>query len=112
MQAHLAEALPDEMQGLIEEMTPKAEPWQIEAVERLYVSPVTGDIAEDDDEAYGRYRLVIDGVTVRFDEDMDEITVTVEGRLPEAMARTLLDELKGKLSSIEETPYKVSRIDL
>lgn len=111
MQHHLAEALPDDMQYLIEEMTPKSEPWQIEAVERLYVSPLTGEQAHGDEEEYGRYRLDIDGVTVRFDEGMDEIAMTVEGCLPESITRSLVGELKEKLSSIEQTPYKVSRVD-
>ena len=92
-------------------MTPNVTDEQIEEIETLYQSPLDGALAIADDETYGRYRLSIDDVTVRFDEAMYGVTVTVEGKLPDSKVNSILSQLKQKLASIEKTSYKTTRID-
>lgn len=111
IEEHLAEVFPDEMQDMIDEFTPKAAAWQTEAVKELYQSLHEDLSAQEDEDIFGRYRLVVDGVAVRIDEDIDEITVTVEGQLPEPLVQVILSRLKDKLSALEETPYRVKRIN-
>lgn len=106
-QEELASVLADTGIDGIEGTLPKADPEQVEAIKSLYCSPFTGDIAEVDDENYARYRLKIEGITVRFDEDTYGITVTIEGELPRSVEGELLNELSKKLSQIDRSPYKI-----
>ena len=103
----LAELPPDLVSGL----TPKASNDQMGQIKNLYQSPFTNDVATEDDEQCGRYRLEIQGTTVRFDEDMYSIVVTVEGDLPAETIEVILSNLKNRLSTIENTTYTVTQID-
>ena len=108
---HLAETLEGIPDEIIAEMTPNVIDRQIEEIENLYRSPFGGSLAIEDDENYGRYRLSIDEVIVRFDESMYGVTVTVEGELPDSKTDSLLSQLKQRLESIEQTEYKTTTIE-
>ena len=82
----------------------------IEQIESLYKSPFTDNAAVEDEEEFGRYRLDVQGTTVRFDEDMDRIVVTIEGQLPAEVVNEIVAQLKEKLSRLEDTAYTVTRV--
>ena len=107
----LTETLKDIPDDIIAEMTPNVTDRQIEEIENLYRSPFDSALAIEDEENYGRYRLPVDDVTVRFDEDMYGVTVTVEGELPESKTKAILSQLKQRLASIENTAYKLTSVD-
>ena len=69
---------------------------------------VDGSLATADEEHFGRYRVSVDGVTVRFDEGMHGVTVTIEGELPQGTTNSILSQLKQKLTSIEQAEYKTT----
>ena len=100
--------LPDEV---ISELSPEATNRQIEQLPFLYQSPFDGSVATEDEENHGRYRLVLGATTVRFDEDMYGVTVTVEGELPDTLTNQLLHDLQQRLTNIENSKYVVAAID-
>ncbi len=108
---HLKETFNDFSDDIIAEMTPNVTDQQIEEIEQLYKSPFDGSLAIEDEEHYGRYRHSIDEVTVRFDEDMYGVTVTIEGDLPANKTEFILSQLKQRLATIESTKYKTTPIN-
>ena len=84
---------------------------QIEEIENLYCSPFDNSIGVEDEEGFWRYRILVNDVTVRFDEDMFGVTVTVEGDLPAKSTDALVSQLQQKLESIETTAYKIISIE-
>ena len=55
------------------------------------------------------HRITIDGVIVRYVED-ELVTLTIEGELPQHVLNALIDDLRTKLSAIENTEYRVTRL--
>ena len=85
--------------------------WKIRNSSRtLYQSPFSDDIALRDAEEFGRYRLDVDGTTVRFNESICNVTVTVEGHLSAEVMSEILTNLQNRLSSVEGSPYIATRI--
>jgi hypothetical protein len=80
-------------------------------IKKLYSSPFSDDLALEDEEEYGRYRLNVDGTTVRFDEDTYSVTVTVEGQLSAEASDAILTNLQNRLSAVEGVPYTIAKID-
>ena len=107
----LDDTLSDLPADLVSELTPNASNEQVGQIKTLYQSPFTNAIAIEDDENCGRYRLDIEGTTVRFDEDMYSIVVTVEGHLPTKTIDAVLSNLQNRLSDIENTTYTLTHID-
>lgn len=102
----LPEGMSDEMADIMSTATPT----QIKQVRDLYRCPFTGNAAQDDEEEYNRFYLAVDGVVVRFDEEMHGITLTIEGDLPASVAHRIIDQVQGQLSAIEGAPYKVTEL--
>lgn len=111
MEDDLQEALADLPSDLVAELTSTPSDEQFAQLDTLYQSPFSDDIAVEDDDLPRRYRLVIDGTTVRFDEDSYDIVVTVEGQLPATTIDVILSNLRKRLSDIENTHFTVTRID-
>ncbi|MGH1340264.1 MAG: hypothetical protein ACRBN8_01840 [Nannocystales bacterium] len=61
--------------------------------------------ADEDSDEFGIHRISVEGVVVRFNEGQLDVTMTVEGTLPETTAQGLADELERKLAALERTPY-------
>ncbi len=59
------------------------------------------------DYLYGKHRIEIDGVMVRYKEGHNEIIVTVEGDLPETTISALKYYGLEVFSALEEVPYKI-----
>ena len=95
---------------IISEMSVSASNDEKAQIKTLYQSPFSDAIALEDDEEFGRYRLDVNGTTVRFDETHYHVTVTVEGNLPDDVESALITNLQNRLSSIEGSPYIVTRV--
>jgi hypothetical protein len=55
------------------------------------------------------YRIIVDGVVVRFVQDMASIQLAVEGNLPQKIIDTITSELRGKMATLENTLYELKR---
>ncbi len=76
----------------------------------LYNPPVPhGKISTNEDE-FRVYRIVVNGVTVRYVEDSWFIRITVEGDLPASTTETLTSDLLNKLSALEKVSYELIRL--
>lgn len=71
-----------------------------------YQLPVPHEIVEQPEDSFRRYRIAVDDVIVRFDEDYFDITVTVEGTLPEDMLDRIRRHGVETFSRLEGVPYK------
>ena len=56
------------------------------------------------------FRIRIDGIVVRYVEEMHAIQMTVEGNLPQASVQVLESDLLTKLSALENAPYETKRL--
>ena len=65
---------------------------------------VSENILEDDEEDFNTHRIRVDGVTVRYVEDMYEILLTVEGDLPQEVIEVLKTDVVDKLAALERSP--------
>lgn len=73
---------------------------------RRYAPPVEHrPVEEDEDAPVGTSRITLDGVTVRYVEGFSEVRITVEGALPPEIIRELVEDARGKLETLERTPY-------
>ncbi len=61
--------------------------------------------ADEDSDEFDVHRVSIEGVVVRFNEARTDVTMTIEGTLPETTVQALADELERKLAALERTPY-------
>ena len=89
-----------------------AEP-NMAAFESLYTPGIRHEIVQrdpEDENDWRSNRIIVDGVTVRFTEDMDHLTVTVEGDLPKSAVQAMAVELQQKLTLIENADCEVTWI--
>jgi hypothetical protein len=82
---------------------------QLEQYENLYLSPIDGLPAVEDEDHYGRHRWEIEGTVIRIDEDMRAVTMTVEGELNPDKVNLALETLKVRLGIVENHKYVYSR---
>ncbi|MBB6523010.1 hypothetical protein [Pseudoteredinibacter isoporae] len=78
----------------------------IELLKEIYRPPVTHVELEQYEDEYGTYRILVEGVVVRYVEDFYGIQVTIEGSLSENIIKTLTDDLVKKLEKLENTQYE------
>ena len=115
----------ESLKALVGEITDR----QVALIEDLYLSPfgpekartrellVSDDNDEEEeeedeefgDEEYNRYRLEIQGVTVRFDENDQRIAIMIEGPLPAEIVSPLLANVRDRLSEIVKAPCALTR---
>ena len=76
-------------------------------IEQLYTPPLPHELLPDVEDENDVYRLLIEGILVRYVETRGAIKVTVEGELPEATLKILQDDLCEKLSLLENTECEV-----
>ncbi len=95
----------------LSELFPKVSSDQMDQIKTLYQSPFSVEVAVGDEEIDSRYRLEADGVTVRFDEELYGITMTVEGRLSRDKINAILSSLQARLSAVEGIGFTVSPIE-
>ena len=73
-----------------------------ELIPDLYSPGVADDVLPQQEDQYNVFRVEVDGVVVRYVEDMRTIQVTVEGELPGRTVQALKDDLVGKLVLLEQ----------
>lgn len=78
--------------------------------EARFTPPIPHRRLEPDPDAYRVHRIEVDGVTVRFVEDMEEIAVTVEGKLGDDLLTALERYGIETYSALEGVPYKSIRL--
>ena len=59
---------------------------------------------------YRVFRIMVNGVLVRFVEDSHRVQMTVEGILPQSTADLLASDVRDKLASLENTRYELRQI--
>ena len=98
----------EEFEGELESVfQPPRDP---DLLEQLYRPPCDFDpIPEGDPEDFNSFRISIEGVILRFVEDMDTVQLTVEGELPESTVKTVVEDVKEKLEKLERAPYLTKR---
>lgn len=75
----------------------------LELASRLY-SPAIAHTASGDDDSHDTIRITVDGVIVRYVHTMGAVQMTVEGELPAATVDALAEDLRAKLSALENAP--------
>jgi hypothetical protein len=70
--------------------------------------PVAKESNEDGD--WREKRITVDGVCIRFVDELDSVAVTVEGDLPKTQIDWIAEELSQKLSRVENAPCVVNWI--
>jgi hypothetical protein len=71
---------------------------------------VEGDVECDND--WRTTRIMLDGVCVRFVDDLYRLCVTVEGKLPQETLEALSAELTRKLGLVERAPCEVKWLEV
>ena len=77
---------------------------------RLYKPPVTHEELASSEDEHNVHRIKVEGVVVRYVEDMDSIQMTVEGKLPQKTMDALTRDLLDKLSALENAPCELIRL--
>ncbi|QDV45288.1 hypothetical protein Enr13x_51640 [Stieleria neptunia] len=90
-----------------------AEP-NMEAYDALYKPPVPHSPVDQDPENEDGWRtkkVTIEGVPVRYTDEMEHLTVTIEGDLPKTIVDSLAKDLCSKLALVENTDCRIKWID-
>lgn len=87
----------------------KPDPILLARLYRPEVDHAPEQLEDEDSGQYGVYRIVVDGVIVRYVEDFHSIAVTVEGRLPESTLDRLISDLVSKLTRLEGAEFVAHR---
>ena len=65
--------------------------------------------ALEDEEECNRFRFQANNATVRIDEDMYGVTVTIEGEIASTETSLILEKFRDRLTNIESANYVVNR---
>ena len=79
------------------------------AYQSRYTPPIDHDVIPNVE--YRSHKISIDGVIVRYEEGGYDITVTVEGELPESVIATLKAHGLAAFSKLEATTYKIVELE-
>lgn len=80
------------------------------AYESLYQPPVTTALPMEDPDDSRAVRVVVDGVTVRFNDKGSEVVITIEGALPTNIADVIVEDCRSKLERVERSSIRAIRI--
>ncbi|MGK7873956.1 MAG: hypothetical protein AB4426_11790 [Xenococcaceae cyanobacterium] len=75
----------------------------IDLINNLYSPEIPHQQIPDKDDEYGVYRISIDGIIVRYVEELFAVQVTVEGHLPEKLIEIIKSDMLKKISILENT---------
>lgn len=104
---HMPESYKKDIEQLKEDL--RCEP-DIESFKRLYIPPL--DFTEDDGEYdFNTVAILIDGIKIRYVDNMKDIQVYVEGILPNEKLTILQNDLKDKLSRIENAECIICEVE-
>ncbi len=85
-------------------------PLDLELFDHLYKPTVAHEVVVKSEDEYNVVRVKIEGVLVRYVEEMDNIQMTVEGDLPQHTLDALTRDLLDKLSVLENAPCELIRL--
>jgi hypothetical protein len=85
-------------------------PPDLDLFAKLYRPPVKHEVLPPAEDVYGIYRIKVDGVIVRYVEDLSSIQITIEGDLPENTAKALTSDLLEKQSRLENAACELIRL--
>ncbi len=71
----------------------------------LYRPPISHILLPDEEDDFIIHRIDVNGTEVRYTENIDHVSVCVEGELPESTITLLKNDVKDKLSKLENTQY-------
>lgn len=97
----------NEIPSLEEEL---GKPLDLELFDRLYKPPVAYEALGKSEEEYNVCRIKVEGVVVRYVEEMDAVQMTVEGELPQKTLDALTHDLLDKLSRLENAACDLIRL--
>jgi hypothetical protein len=80
----------------------------LQLIPSLYLPDGSVTPLPQEEDQYNIYRVLVDGVVVRFIEQDYIIRVMVEGRLPESRLRALQVSVLAKLSALENTAWEIA----
>jgi hypothetical protein len=84
-------------------------PLDADAASALYQPPMQHEAMLAAEE-FSIHRIRINGVVVRFEEDMQDIEVTFEGALPQKVINGVVKDLQAKLTRLEHHPCTAKRV--
>lgn len=85
-------------------------PPDLELFARLYKPSVAHEELAKSEDEYNVYRIIVEGVVVRYVEQVTSIQMTVEGELPQKTLDTLTRDLLDKFSALENVPCELIRL--
>lgn len=101
---NFGESLDDELKSMLEESSGEMD---LDLLASLYQPPVDHvAIPREEDDEYNHYWVEIDGVRIRYVEDSHQVSFLVQGELPEELISALVEDLREKLSRLEQVPYE------
>jgi hypothetical protein len=84
-------------------------PVDVAAADTLYQPPMDHEpVAGSED--FGVHRIRVNGVIIRYEEDLHGIEVTFEGGLPQKVINAVLKDLEAKLTRLERSPCSANRV--
>ena len=86
----------------------------MDAYDSLYRPQMTHtslDPQDECDEDWRTKRIDVEGVQVRYVDDMDHVTVTIEGNLDRTIVEALAEDLHAKLALVENAECRIKWID-
>lgn len=85
-------------------------PLDLELFDRLYKPAVAHEAVTRSEDEHNVVRIKVEGMVVRYVEEMDAIQMTVEGELPQKALDALTRDLLDKLSKLENVPCELIRL--
>ncbi len=75
-----------------------------------YQPPVPHEAVPANEEEYKVHRIRVEGVVVRYVEDMSQVQMTVEGELPAEVIERLAHHLVETMAALERSPFEAVRL--
>jgi len=99
--------LQEQMEKLTAELGARPD---LDLAAKLYRPTIPHEAVPKGEEEYNVFRIKVDGITVRYVEDMYSIQMTVEGELTHSSVEALASDLLHKISTLENAPCELKRL--
>ena len=115
----ILEQFPPEARELMAEALSVDESIDPTQLDQLYSPPIDHktierellDEEDDNCDQYNSYRIEINGVVIRFTENMYQVEMVVEGELPDQIVSQVMEDTCNKLEQIEKAKFVAQRFD-
>jgi negative regulator of sigma E activity len=77
---------------------------------KLFSPEIPHEVLPKKQDVYNVHRIKVEGVLVRYVENMHSVQMTVEGELPPATIEALASDLTYKLSALENAPVVLKQL--